>query len=179
MSRVGKKIIEVPANVTVTVAEGNTVTVKGPKGELVRSFHQDMKIEQEGNVITVSRPSDSKEHRTNHGTTRALLANMITGVSAGFEKSLELIGVGYRAQLQGKKLVLNVGYSHPVEFTPEDGLEVEVPTNTKIIVKGISKERVGALASNIRDVRPPEPYKGKGIRYEGERVRRKEGKTGK
>lgn len=179
MSRVGKKIIEVPANVTVTVAEDNTVTVKGPKGELVRSFHQDMKIEQEGNVISVTRPSDSKEHRTNHGTTRALLANMITGVSAGFEKSLELIGVGYRAQLQGKKLVLNVGYSHPVEFTPEDGLEVEVPTNTKIIVKGISKERVGALASNIRDVRPPEPYKGKGIRYEGEHVRRKEGKTGK
>ncbi|MGE7092838.1 50S ribosomal protein L6 [Lysinibacillus sp. NPDC048646] len=179
MSRVGKKIIEVPANVTVTVAADNTVTVKGPKGELVRSFHQDMKIEQEGNAISVSRPSDSKEHRTNHGTTRALLANMITGVSAGFEKSLELIGVGYRAQLQGKKLVLNVGYSHPVEFTPEDGLEVEVPTNTKIIVKGISKERVGALASNIRDVRPPEPYKGKGIRYEGEYVRRKEGKTGK
>ena len=179
MSRVGKKIIEVPANVTVTIAEDNTVTVKGPKGELVRSFHQDMKIEQEGNVITVSRPSDSKEHRTNHGTTRALLANMVTGVSVGFEKSLELIGVGYRAQLQGKKLVLNVGYSHPVEFTPEDGLEVEVPSNTKIIIKGISKERVGALASNIRDVRPPEPYKGKGIRYEGEHVRRKEGKTGK
>ncbi|KMY33705.1 50S ribosomal protein L6 [Lysinibacillus xylanilyticus] len=179
MSRVGKKIIEVPANVTVTVAADNSVTVKGPKGELVRSFHLDMKIEQEGNVITVSRPSDSKEHRTNHGTTRALLANMITGVSVGFEKSLELIGVGYRAQLQGKKLVLNVGYSHPVEFTPEDGLEVEVPSNTKIIVKGISKERVGALASNIRDVRPPEPYKGKGIRYEGEYVRRKEGKTGK
>ncbi|KPN94343.1 50S ribosomal protein L6 [Lysinibacillus sp. ZYM-1] len=179
MSRVGKKIIEVPANVTVTVAAENTVTVKGPKGELVRSFHQDMKIEQEGNVISVSRPSDSKEHRTNHGTTRALLANMITGVSAGFEKALELIGVGYRAQLQGKKLVLNVGYSHPVEFTPEDGLEIEVPSNTKIIVKGISKERVGALASNIRDVRPPEPYKGKGIRYEGEYVRRKEGKTGK
>ncbi|KOS61238.1 50S ribosomal protein L6 [Lysinibacillus agricola] len=179
MSRVGKKIIEVPANVTVTVAADNSVTVKGPKGELVRSFHQDMKIEQEGNVISVSRPSDSKEHRTNHGTTRALLANMVTGVSAGFEKSLELIGVGYRAQLQGKKLVLNVGYSHPVEFTPEDGLEVEVPSNTKIIVKGISKERVGALASNIRDVRPPEPYKGKGIRYEGEYVRRKEGKTGK
>jgi large subunit ribosomal protein L6 len=179
MSRVGKKIIEVPANVTITVQADNTVTVKGPKGELVRSFHQDMKIEQEGNVISVSRPSDSKEHRTNHGTTRALLANMVTGVSVGFEKSLELIGVGYRAQLQGKKLVLNVGYSHPVEFTPEDGLEVEVPSNTKIIVKGISKERVGALASNIRDVRPPEPYKGKGIRYEGEYVRRKEGKTGK
>lgn len=138
-----------------------------------------MKIEQEGNTLSVVRPSDSKEHRTNHGTTRALLANMVTGVSEGFTRTLELIGVGYRAQLQGTKLVLNVGYSHPVEFTPEQGLEVEVPSNTKIIVKGISKERVGALASNIRDVRPPEPYKGKGMRYEGEFVRRKEGKTGK
>lgn len=179
MSRVGKKPIEVPAGVTVTVAEDNTVTVKGPKGELTRSFNKDIKIEQEGNVITLSRPSESKEHRTIHGTTRALLANMVTGVSEGFSRSLELIGVGYRAQLQGKKLVLNVGYSHPVEFTPEEGLEVEVPSNTKVVVKGISKERVGALASNIRDVRPPEPYKGKGIRYEGEYVRRKEGKTGK
>ena len=179
MSRVGKKIIEVPANVTVEVKADNIVTVKGPKGELTRQFNQDMKIEQEGNTVTVVRPSESKEHRTNHGTTRALLANMVTGVSEGFTRSLELIGVGYRASLQGKKLVLNVGYSHPVEFTPEEGLEVEVPSNTKIIVKGISKERVGALASNIRDVRPPEPYKGKGIRYEGEFVRRKEGKTGK
>lgn len=179
MSRVGKKPIEVPAGVTVSVDANNVATVKGPKGELVRSFHKDMKIEQEGNVITITRPSESKEHRTNHGTTRALLANMVTGVSEGFSKSLELIGVGYRAQLQGKKLVLNVGYSHPVEFTPEDGVEVEVPSNTKVIVKGISKEKVGALASNIRDVRPPEPYKGKGIRYEGEHVRRKEGKTGK
>lgn len=179
MSRVGKKIIEVPAGVTVEVNAENTVTVKGPKGELTRQFNQEMKIEQEGNIITVVRPSDSKEHRTNHGTTRALLANMVTGVSEGFTRSLELIGVGYRAQLQGNKLVLNVGYSHPVEFTPEQGVEIEVPSNTKIIVKGISKERVGALASNIRDVRPPEPYKGKGIRYEGEFVRRKEGKTGK
>ena len=179
MSRVGKKLIEVPANVTIAIAADNVVTVKGPKGELTRQFHQDMTIEQEGAVLTVTRPSESKEHRTNHGTTRALLANMVTGVSEGFTRSLELIGVGYRASLQGTKLVLNVGYSHPVEFTPEDGLVVEVPTNTKIIVKGISKERVGALASNIRDVRPPEPYKGKGIRYEGEFVRRKEGKTGK
>jgi large subunit ribosomal protein L6 len=179
MSRVGKKPIEVPANVTVAIAADNTVTVKGPKGELTNQFNQDMKIEQEGNIITVVRPSESKEHRTIHGTTRALLANMVTGVSEGFSRSLELIGVGYRASLQGKKLVLNVGYSHPVEFTPEEGLEVEVPSNTKIVIKGINKERVGALASNIRDVRPPEPYKGKGIRYEGEHVRRKEGKTGK
>jgi large subunit ribosomal protein L6 len=179
MSRVGKKPIEVPANVTVTVNADNTVVVKGPKGELTRSFNQDMKIEQEGNIITVVRPSESKEHRTVHGTTRALLANMITGVSEGFARSLELVGVGYRAQLQGSKLVLNVGYSHPVEFTPEAGLTIEVPSNTKVVISGISKERVGALASNIRAVRPPEPYKGKGIRYEGEVVRRKEGKTGK
>lgn len=179
MSRVGKKLIEVPAGVTVEVAADNVVVVKGPKGELTRQFHKDMKIEQEGNIITVVRPSESKEHRTNHGTTRALLANMVTGVSEGFSRSLELIGVGYRAQLQGKKLVLNVGYSHPVEFEPEAGLEVEVPSNTKIIVKGISKERVGALASNIRDVRPPEPYKGKGIKYADEHIRRKVGKTGK
>lgn len=179
MSRVGKKPIEVPAEVTVTVNADNTVVVKGPKGELTKTFNQDIKIEQEGTVITLVRPSDSKEHRTIHGTTRALLANMVTGVSAGFERGLELVGVGYRAQLQGTKLVLNVGYSHPVEFTPEDGVVVEVPSNTKVIVRGIDKERVGALASNIRQVRPPEPYKGKGIRYEGEVVRRKEGKTGK
>ncbi|HLG26418.1 MAG TPA: 50S ribosomal protein L6 [Paenisporosarcina sp.] len=179
MSRVGKKPIEVPADVTVTIGKNNDVTVKGPKGELTRTFNADIKIEKEENVVTLTRPSDSKDHRTIHGTTRALLANMVEGVSKGFERSLELVGVGYRASLQGEKLVLNVGFSHPVEFTPEDGLVVEVPTNTKIIIKGINKERVGALASNIRQVRPPEPYKGKGIRYEGEVVRRKEGKTGK
>ncbi|WP_071396703.1 50S ribosomal protein L6 [Bacillus tuaregi] len=178
MSRVGKKPIEIPAGVTVSF-DKNTVTVKGPKGELSRSFNPDIQINVEDNVITVSRPSDQKEHRALHGTTRALLSNMVEGVSKGFEKSLELIGVGYRAQKQGKKLVLNVGYSHPVEIEPEEGIEIEVPANTKVIVKGTSKERVGALAANIRDVRPPEPYKGKGIRYEGEFVRRKEGKTGK
>lgn len=179
MSRVGKKPIEVPAGVTITVGDKNFVTVKGPKGELTRTFNKDITIEQEENVLTLTRPSDSKDHRTNHGTSRALLANMVTGVSTGFERTLELVGVGYRAQMQGQKLVLNVGYSHPVEFTPEDGVTVEVPANTKVIVKGIDKERVGALASNIRSTRPPEPYKGKGIRYEGEAVRRKEGKTGK
>jgi large subunit ribosomal protein L6 len=179
MSRVGKKPIEVPADVTVTINNDNTVVVKGPKGELTRTFNKDITIEQEGTIITLVRPSDSKDHRTIHGTTRALLANMITGVSQGFERGLELVGVGYRAQLQGEKLVLSVGFSHPVEFTPEDGIQVEVPTNTKIIIRGIDKERVGALASNVRQVRPPEPYKGKGIRYEGEVVRRKEGKTGK
>ncbi|AOV06532.1 50S ribosomal protein L6 [Sporosarcina ureilytica] len=179
MSRIGKKPIEVPADVTVTIAEGNFVTVKGPKGELSNQLNEEIKIEQEGNVITLVRPSESKEHRSIHGTTRSLLDNMVTGVSKGFERSLQLVGVGYRAQLQGKKLVLNVGYSHPVEFTPEEGIEIEVPENTKITIRGIDKERVGALASNIRQVRPPEPYKGKGVRYQGERVRSKEGKTGK
>lgn len=178
MSRIGKKIIEIPAGVTVSLND-NTVTVKGPKGELVRSFHPDMEIKIEENVVHVSRPSDSKEFRALHGTTRALISNMVEGVSKGFERGLELIGVGYRAQKQGKKLVLSVGYSHPVEVEPEAGLEIDVPANTKIIVKGASKERVGALAAYIRDIRPPEPYKGKGIRYEGEYVHRKEGKTGK
>ncbi|WP_223595847.1 50S ribosomal protein L6 [Neobacillus bataviensis] len=178
MSRVGKKPIEIPAGVTVTL-NNNTVTVKGPKGELTRTFNPEIAITVEENIITVARPSDVKEIRALHGTTRAVIANMVEGVSKGFERGLELIGVGYRAQKQGTKLVLNVGYSHPVEMEPEKGLEIEVPTNTKIIVKGTDKERVGALAANIRGVRPPEPYKGKGIRYEGEFVRRKEGKTGK
>jgi large subunit ribosomal protein L6 len=178
MSRVGKKPIEIPSGVTVTV-NGNTVTVKGPKGELTRTFHPDMTIKVEDNVITVTRPSDEKRHRALHGTTRSLLANMIEGVSKGYEKALELVGVGYRAAKQGKKLVLNVGFSHPVEIEPEEGLEIEVPSQTKIVVKGADKQRVGELAANIRAVRPPEPYKGKGIRYEGEVVRLKEGKTGK
>ncbi|MBW3111374.1 MULTISPECIES: 50S ribosomal protein L6 [Bacillaceae] len=179
MSRVGKLPVEIPSDVTLTVGENNTVTVKGPKGELSRTFNSDIKVELEGNVATVTRPSDAKEHRALHGTTRALIANMVEGVSKGFQRNLELVGVGYRAQKQGTKLVLNVGYSHPVEIEPEQGIEIEVPANTKISIKGIDKERVGALAANIRAVRSPEPYKGKGIRYEGEYVRRKEGKTGK
>ncbi|MBS4206344.1 50S ribosomal protein L6 [Lederbergia citrea] len=178
MSRIGKKPIEIPEGVTVTM-DGQTVTVKGPKGELTNTFNSDMAIAIEDNIINVTRPSEAKEHRSIHGTTRSLIANMVEGVSKGYEKTLELVGVGYRAQKQGTKLVLNVGYSHPVEFEPEAGVEVDVPANTKIIVKGYNKEKVGALASNIRAVRPPEPYKGKGIRYEGENVRRKEGKTGK
>ena len=178
MSRVGKKPIVIPAGVTVTL-NNSTATVKGPKGELTRTFHPDITINVEENLVTITRPSDVKEHRALHGTTRAVLANMIEGVSTGFTRGLELIGVGYRAQKQGTKLVLNVGYSHPVEIEPEEGLEIEVPANTRIIIKGTDKERVGALAANIRGVRPPEPYKGKGIRYEGEFVRRKEGKTGK
>ncbi|WP_273123891.1 50S ribosomal protein L6 [Metabacillus sp. HB246100] len=179
MSRIGKKLLEIPTGVTINIAEDNTVTVKGPKGELTRTFNPDIKISIEENILTVSRPSDVKEHRALHGTTRSLLGNMVEGVSKGFERGLELIGVGYRASKSGNKLVLNVGYSHPVEITPESGIEIDVPTQTKVVVKGTDKERVGAIAANIRDVRPPEPYKGKGIRYEGEFVRRKEGKTAK
>lgn len=178
MSRIGKKPLEIPAGVTVTI-DGSTVTVKGPKGELTRTFNSDINIKVEDNVLTVTRPSDQKEHRALHGTTRSLLGNMVEGVSKGFEKGLELVGVGYRATKSGNKLVLAVGYSHPVEIVPEQGIEIEVPSNTKVIVKGTDKERVGAVASNIRATRPPEPYKGKGIRYEGEYVRRKEGKTAK
>ncbi|WLR50976.1 50S ribosomal protein L6 [Bacillus tianshenii] len=179
MSRVGKKLLEIPEGVTINITDDNTVTVKGPKGELTRQFHADMTIKIEDNVLTVERPSDNKEHRALHGTTRSLIGNMVEGVTKGYERALEIIGVGYRAQKSGNKLILNAGYSHPVEIVPEDGVEVEVPANTKVIVKGIDKERVGALAANIRAVRPPEPYKGKGIRYEGEYVRRKEGKTAK
>jgi len=178
MSRVGKKELVIPAGVTLT-NNNNTITVKGPKGELTRTFSPDMTIELNENVLTVARPTDNKEHRALHGTTRAILGNMVEGVTNGYTRNLELVGVGYRATKTGDKLVLAVGYSHPVEITPENGVEIEVPSNTKISVKGIDKERVGALAAYIRQVRPPEPYKGKGIRYEGEMVRRKEGKTAK
>lgn len=178
MSRVGKKELVIPAGVTLT-NNNNTITVKGPKGELTRTFSPDMTIEVNENVLTVARPTDNKEHRALHGTTRAILGNMVEGVTNGYIRNLELVGVGYRATKTGDKLVLAVGYSHPVEITPENGVEIEVPSNTKISIKGIDKERVGALAAYIRQVRPPEPYKGKGIRYEGEMVRRKEGKTAK
>lgn len=178
MSRIGNKVIVIPAGVTVE-KNGNDVTVKGPKGELTRSFNPNITINIEGNEITLTRPNDEKENRAMHGTMRANLNNMVVGVSQGFEKALELIGVGYRAQLQGKKLVLNVGYSHPVEVVAPEGITIEVPSNTQVVVKGANKEQVGELAANIRGIRPPEPYKGKGIRYAGEYVRRKEGKTGK
>lgn len=178
MSRIGNKIVVLPAGVEIK-QNGNDITVKGPKGELTRTFSSDITMNIEGNEVTFTRPNDSKEMKTIHGTTRANFNNMVVGVSEGFQKALELIGVGYRAQLQGKKLVLNVGYSHPVEFDAPEGITIEVPSNTQVIVKGINKEHVGELAANIRGVRPPEPYKGKGIRYVGEFVRRKEGKTGK
>ncbi|APC46826.1 50S ribosomal protein L6 [Virgibacillus halodenitrificans] len=179
MSRIGLKPIEIPEGVEVKIGDRNSVTVKGPKGELSRDLPQDMKINMEDNVITIERPSDHKDHRALHGTTRSLINNMVVGVSKGFEKSLEIIGVGYRAQKQGNKVVINAGYSHPVEIDPIEGIEIEIPKNTQVVVKGIDKELVGAIASNIRAIRPPEPYKGKGIRYEGEFVRRKEGKTAK
>ena len=178
MSRIGNKVITVPAGVEVSIVD-NFATVKGPKGELKQQFDKDMTFNVEGNEITVVRPSDSKRHRTVHGTTRAILANMIEGVSSGFKKELELIGVGYRAQMQGKKLVLSVGYSHPVEFEEIEGITLGVEGNTKVSIEGINKEVVGQYAAKVRAVRPPEPYKGKGIRYVGEYVRRKEGKTGK
>lgn len=178
MSRIGRKPIEIPSGVEVKVS-GTTVTVKGPKGSLSREVHKDMKVTVDGNVIHVERPSDSKLHRSLHGTTRTIVANMVSGVTAGFEKSLELVGVGYRASKSGNKVVLNVGYSHPVEIEPEPGIELEVPAQNKVIVKGIDKERVGAIAAFIRSVRKPEPYKGKGIKYENERIIRKEGKAGK
>lgn len=179
MSRVGRLPIAIPAGVTVTVSADNVVTVKGPKGELVKAMNKDMNIAIEDNQVVVTRPSDQKEHRALHGLTRALINNMTTGVEKGYEKTLELVGVGYKAQLQGNKLVMNLGFSHPVEINPRDGITFETPSATKVIVKGIDKEKVGADAAEIRSWRVPEPYKGKGVKYENEVIRRKEGKTGK
>ena len=177
MSRIGNKIINVPEGVTVEVATDNTVTVKGAKGTLVRKFSPVITIEQDANVITVKRSSDAKKDKQLHGTTRALLANMVEGVSNGFKKELEIVGIGYRGQMKGNKLVLNIGYSHQVEIEAEEGVTIETPSQTQIVVSGISKERVGQVAAEIRAVRKPEPYKGKGIKYVNERIIRKEGKT--
>ena len=178
MSRVGKVPISIPSGVEVQV-KGAHVTVKGPKGELNRDLIPDMKLNLSDNVLTVERPSDQSRHRAAHGLTRTLIANMVTGVSEGYAKMLELQGVGYRAQMQGKSLVLAVGYSHTVEVPPPPGIEFEVEGTTRITVRGINKEDVGQAAADVRKVRPPEPYKGKGIRYVGEYVRRKAGKAGR
>lgn len=178
MSRIGNKVVVLPQGVEVK-QNGNEVTVKGPKGELTRTFSEDIKMNIEGNEVTFTRPNDSKEMKTIHGTTRANLNNMVVGVSEGFKKELEMRGVGYRAQLQGSKLVLSVGKSHQDEVEAPEGISFEVPSATNIVVNGINKEVVGQTAAYIRSLRAPEPYKGKGIRYVGEYVRRKEGKTGK
>ena len=177
MSRIGNKVIVLPAGAELTNND-NVVTVKGPKGELTREFSKDIEIRVEGTEVTLHRPNDSKEMKTIHGTTRALLNNMVTGVSEGFKKELEMRGVGYRAQLQGSKLVLAVGKSHPDEVEAPEGITFELPNPTTIVVSGISKEVVGQTAAYVRSLRSPEPYKGKGIRYEGEVVRRKAGKAG-
>ena len=178
MSRIGKRPIEIPGKVTVTI-DGQHVTVKGPKGELNRTLPEQVQVEQEEQTLRVLRRDESRVARQRHGLSRTLVANMVEGVSKGFQKRLEIQGVGYRAQVQGRNLILNVGYSKPVEIVPPDGIQVAVENNTNVIVSGINKEIVGNTAARIRAVRPPEVYKGKGIRYAGEMVRRKAGKAGK
>jgi large subunit ribosomal protein L6 len=178
MSRIGRLPVTVPAGVTVTVTEANVVVVKGPKGELQENIHPQIKVTVEGGVLSVTRPSDEKQFRALHGLSRALIANMVTGVTQGFEKQLDIVGVGYKAQKQGNKIVLSMGYSHPVEIEEANGITFDVPAPTSIIVRGANKQAVGEVAAGIRGVRPPEPYKGKGIRYKNEVVRRKVGKTG-
>lgn len=177
MSRIGKMPIDIPAGVNVDI-KGSVVNVKGPKGTLTRELHSDMIIKIEGTQIIVSRPSDAKRHKALHGLTRTLVSNMVQGVTKGFEKTLEVNGVGYRAQKQGKKLILTLGYSHPVEMDEPEGITVDIPAPNKIIVKGCDKQAVGEFAAKIRIKRPPEVYKGKGIKYDTEVIRRKEGKAG-
>ena len=179
MSRIGREPIAVPAGVTVTIADGNLVTVKGPLGELTQQFSKDLTITLDGATLTVTRPNDQKEMRALHGLTRTLLNNMVVGVTKGYEKKLEIVGVGYRVEKQNGKIVLGLGYSHPVVFEEKNGITFECPNNTTIIVKGIDKQAVGQVAAVISSKRPPEPYLGKGIKYTGERIRRKAGKTGK
>ena len=178
MSRIGKMPITVPAGVEINIAEGNVVTVKGPKGTLTRAFHPNMSINVDGAVATVTRPNDEKANRSLHGLTRTLLSNMVEGVTKGFTKELEVNGVGYRVQKDGAKLVMNLGYSHPVVVEETEDVKLEAPSPNKIIVSGINKQKVGQMAAEIRGKRPPEPYKGKGIKYTTEVIRRKEGKTG-
>ena len=177
MSRVGRMPIDIPAGVTATL-DGQVITVKGPKGELTRTLHPDMKVTVQDNVITVERPNDEKNNRALHGLTRALIANMVKGVTEGFKKELEIVGVGYRAQMKGKKLALTLGFSHPLELDAPEGITIECPSATQIVISGINNEHVGEFAAKIRGYRLPEPYKGKGIRYVGEYVRRKAGKAG-
>lgn len=179
MSRIGKLPVAIPSGVNAAVTQDNVVTVKGPKGQLERAMSTKVNISVENNEIIVTRNSDEKEQKALHGLTRALIFNMVTGVTTGYQKTLELVGVGYKATLQGKKLVLSLGYSHPVEINAVNGIDFETPAPTRIIVKGIDKELVGAVAADIRTWRKPEPYKGKGIKYDNEVIRRKEGKTGK
>ena len=178
MSRIGKKPVVIPAGVTVNVAEGNVVTVKGPKGELTSTFNADMMINVEGNVLTVSRPTDEANHRALHGLTRTLIANMVEGVEKGFAKELEINGVGYRADKKGNQLVMRLGFSHEVIVNEIPGITIEVPSPNKIFIRGIDKQVVGQFAAEVRGKRPPEPYKGKGIKYTTEVIRRKVGKTG-
>jgi len=179
VSRIGKRPIEVPSTVTITIEADNAVTVKGPRGELSGTFNPEMTLARENGTLTVVRPSDQREHRAIHGLTRTLLANMVDGVTTGFTKVLAIQGVGYRSAMDGTTLVLTVGYSHPVRMVPPEGITFATETPTRVIISGIDKQMVGEQAAQIRRVRPPEPYKGKGIRYEGEVVRRKAGKTGK
>ncbi|NLD84034.1 MAG: 50S ribosomal protein L6, partial [Clostridiales bacterium] len=175
MSRIGKLPIHVPAGVTVTVDAANHVVVKGPKGTLSQQVHPDITIKQDAGVLTLERPTDNKPHKAVHGLYRTLINNMVAGVTTGFEKSLELVGTGYRAAVEGRKLTLNVGYSHPIIFEAPKDVTFETPAPTQVIVKGIDKQVVGSLAADIRGTRPPEPYLGKGVKYKGERIRRKEG----
>ena len=179
MSRIGKKPVIIPANVTVTIADGNVVTVKGPKGTLTHTFHPDMILKIEGNELLVDRPDEEHLHKSLHGLTRTLVDNMVTGVTQGFKKDLEVQGVGYRVQKQGSNLVMNLGFSHQVIVSETDEIKIDVPNPNTIVISGIDKQKVGQFAAEVREKRPPEPYKGKGIRYAGEYVRRKEGKAGK
>ena len=179
MSRIGRKPIEIPAGVTVTVDDGNVVTVKGKLGTLTHTLSPRMIIEQKGNELLVSRPTDENEDRSLHGLTRTIIANMVEGVTTGFSKQLEIVGVGYKAEKQGKNLVLSLGHSHQIIFEEKDGITFELPNNTTVVVKGISKQQVGQIAAQIRAKRPPEPYLGKGVKYSGEKIRRKAGKAGK